>query len=91
MAVTDQQFTELTERVAALETSVTALETSVTALETSVATLTAANTAMRTAIQTVGLQAFVDMIEIAGQGIVNGGHMRPVLEAIDPPPDPATA
>jgi len=75
MAVTDQQFTELTERV--------------TALETSVATLTAANTAMRTAIQTVGLQAFVDMIEIAGQGIVNGGHMRPVLEAIDPPADPS--
>jgi len=82
MAVTDQQFTELTERVAALETSVAALETSVT-------TLTAANSAMRTAIQTVGLQAFVDMIEIAGQGIVNGGHMRPVLEAIDPPHDPS--
>ena len=84
MAVTDQQFTELTERVAALETSVAALETSVT-------TLTAANSAMRTAIQTVGLQTFVDMIEIAGQGMVTGAHMRTVLEAIDPPPDPATA
>ena len=82
MAVTDQQFTELTERV-------TALETSVTTLTASVATLTAANSAMRTAIQTVGLQQFVDMIEIAGQGIVNGAHMRPVLEAIDPPLDPS--
>ena len=82
MAVTDEQFTELTARV-------TELETSVEALMDSVATLTAANTAMRTAIQTVGLQQFVDMIEIAGQGIVNGTHMRPVLEAIDPPADPS--
>jgi len=77
MAVTDQQFTDLTDRVAALETSVTTLTANVT-------TLTAANNAMRTAIQTVGLQAFVDMVDIAGEGIVTGAHMRPVLEAIDP-------